>query len=123
VEEAKTRAVEEEDLRRLAPLAEEDEERAAARVAPHPLGNHARQAIEAPTQVDGLDPDEHLDAGWDHARASVSRRRASRTRITIASVSSSTPARTSTRPRSTSMSTVPRSAPPGGGLTRTTRAS
>jgi hypothetical protein len=57
IEETKSGTIEEQDLRRFTPLAEEDEERAAARVAAYSLGHDARQPNEAPPQDYALEPD------------------------------------------------------------------
>ena len=48
VEQAKSGPVEEQDLHRLAALAEEHEQRAATRVAADALGDDAAQSIESP---------------------------------------------------------------------------
>src|SRR5690606_6674368 len=54
------------DLHELTTAADEHEERAAARLVPHALSDHPAEALEAESHVDGLDGDEHLDAGGDH---------------------------------------------------------
>ena len=46
IEETKSGTIEEKNLRRFTPFAEEDEERAAARVAAHSLGHDPRQPIK-----------------------------------------------------------------------------
>src|SRR4051812_26857276 len=69
VEQAEPGPVVEEDLHRIATLAEEDEQRAPARLACDALLDDAGQTVEPPAQVDGQQPDEYLDARWDHRAA------------------------------------------------------
>ena len=66
VEQAQASAVEEEHLDRVAAPSAEHEERPAAGRLPEPLADQAREAIEAPAQVDRLDANEHLDAVRNH---------------------------------------------------------
>src|SRR5690606_22698744 len=72
VEQANAGPVEEQDLERIPALAEEHEQRAAARIEGEPLRDDARQAVKAPAQVDRIEADEHLDAVRDHARPPIS---------------------------------------------------
>ncbi len=68
VEEAQAGAIEEEDLEGLLALAEEHEERPAARVASELLASDAGESIEAPAEIDGLEGEEDVDAVRDHVR-------------------------------------------------------
>lgn len=69
VKKAKPGAVEKENLDGCFAFAEEDEERAAACVPPDAFGDDAGQTVEAPPQIDGLEPDEHLDASGNQDRS------------------------------------------------------
>src|SRR5215204_198436 len=103
IEQAQPRAVEEEDLHRFSPLAEENEQCAAAGLPADPFGDDAAEPIEPPSKVNRLKPDEHFDAGGDHDCSSVASCRRSSTATTAARVATSTPGGTSIRARPISM--------------------
>jgi hypothetical protein len=54
------RAVEEQDLQRILPTAEEHEERTTARLAAHACSSEVGQPVEAPPQVDRLQTDKDV---------------------------------------------------------------
>src|SRR5215212_8280969 len=66
VEQAESRAVEEDALEGRSSLAEEHEQRAAARAPPQLVCHDAGEPLKSPPQVDRLQPDEHLHAMRDH---------------------------------------------------------
>jgi hypothetical protein len=54
VEDAEVAPVEEQDLQRVSPSPEEQEQRAAPRLAPESIGHEPAEPLEAPSQVDGV---------------------------------------------------------------------
>jgi len=81
VEDAEAGAIEEEHLDGLTPLAEEDEQGAAARLTRDALRGDAGETVEAPTEVDGLKADEDVDTTGDQGEL---RRRTSTTAARVA---------------------------------------
>src|SRR5665213_2849934 len=99
VENAHSRAIEEQNLQRRSVLPEEDEERSRARLTPDALLDDAAQPIEAPPQIDRLQRHEHLDAAGDHRVPPCD----ASTSSTATNVARSNPGRTTTRTGPTSM--------------------
>jgi len=66
VEEAQARAVEEENLRRVTTLSQEDEEGAGTRLIADALTDEASKTLEREPHVDRFGGEEDLDARGDH---------------------------------------------------------
>lgn len=69
VEQAQAGPIEEQNLERIAALAEEQEQRAASRLARQSICHDTGEPIESPSQIDRLEPDEYFDAVRNHDRA------------------------------------------------------
>src|SRR5690606_35457488 len=102
-----TGPVEEEDLQGRPPLPEEEEERAAPRIATEPIRDEPGETIEAPSKIDRLESDEDLHAVRDHRAAPRVRSRASSTSSTAPSASRSKPDSTRTKAVPTTMARAP----------------
>src|SRR5277367_3329922 len=109
VEDRHARPVEEQNLQRVASLAEEEEERTASCVVADLLFRESRQPVKAETHIHGLKRNVDLDAGRNHrappsAAATCRRSSASKPRRTMMRASptaTSTSACTPASPRST----------------------
>src|SRR6266496_2619502 len=101
VKNAKPPSIEEQNLERCPTLAEEHEHRPAARAAAKLLGDHTREPLEPPSEIDRVEPDEHFDAMRDHRPSPLHS-----SSSTVESVVRSTPASTRIRTRASCISMV-----------------